>query len=76
MEFTVAVEVKPGAKKRELTFNAAKNSLVIRTTKRPVECAANKDVVDMLAEHFKVAKSCISLVRGHSGKKKIFKIMA
>lgn len=75
-EFTVAVEVKPGSKKRELAFDKTKNILVIRTPKPPEDSKANKDVVDMLAEHFNVSKSAVSILKGHSGKRKIIKIMA
>jgi uncharacterized protein (TIGR00251 family) len=75
-EFTITVEVKPGAKRRAIAYDDARKAIVIRTTAVPERGKANQDVVDMLAEHFGVPKSCVELLRGGASKKKIFKIMA
>lgn len=75
-EFTVSAEVRAGAKKRELIYDTARKTFVIRTPKPPEDGKANKDVVDMLAEHFNLPKSAISILRGATSKKKIIKIMA
>ena len=75
-EFTITVLAKPSSKVRTITYDEIKKIFVIRTPKAPEDGKANKDVVDMLAEHFSVPKSAILILRGHSGKRKIIKIMA
>lgn len=75
-EFTVSIEVKPGAKKRSVVIDDVRGVIVVRTTAVPERGKANKDVVDILAEHFNVPKSNIALLRGGTSKRKLFKIMA
>lgn len=73
---TISALVKPGSSQRRMEVSADGKSITVWTPKPPDGGQANEDVVDMLAEHFRVAKSRISLFRGHTSKKKIFKIMA
>jgi uncharacterized protein YggU (UPF0235/DUF167 family) len=75
MEKTIQVKVRAGAKQRQLKVDDA-GVINIWTTKAPEKGRANDDVVDMLAEHFRVAKSCVQLVRGQTSSKKTFKITA
>ncbi len=71
----INVRVHAGARERSLADDGAGN-IQIHTPIAPEKGRANKDVVDMLAEHFNVPKSCVILLRGESGSKKKFKIMA
>lgn len=75
-EFIVAVEVKAGAKTRSIAVDEKRGIILIKTPAAPERGKANKNVVDMLAEHFRVPKSQVSLIRGATSKRKIFKIMA
>jgi uncharacterized protein YggU (UPF0235/DUF167 family) len=74
-EYIVEVRVRAGARERSLQTDAA-GLIMIKTPVAPEKGKANRDVVDMLADHFKVAKSCVILLRGETGSKKKFKIMA
>lgn len=71
----LTVSVRAGARRRAVE-EMPDGSLKIWTTVAPEKGKANKDIVDMLSEHLHVPKSCISLVRGGTASKKIFKIMA
>lgn len=74
-DIIVEVQVRAGARERSLQDDGA-GSIKIKTPVAPEKGKANKDVVDMLAEHFKVPKSCVVLLRGETSSKKRFKIMA
>lgn len=74
-EFTVIVDVRAGARTRGIHVNDV-GKITVKTTTAPEKGKANKDVVDMLAEHFNVSKSHIILLKGHAAKRKIFKIIA
>lgn len=73
--FTVTVEVKAGARRREIVVKD-NDSVIVRTPVAPERGKANADVVEILAEHFGVAKSHVELLKGTKAKKKIFKITA
>ena len=71
----IDVHVRAGARERSLQDDGA-GVIKIKTPVAPEKGKANRDVVDMLAEHFKVPKSCVILLRGESASRKKFKIMA
>lgn len=71
----VEVKVRAGARERSLAVDA-EGGIKIKTPVAPEKGKANRDVVDMLADHFKVPKSCVILLRGETSSKKRFKIMA
>lgn len=75
-DFLINALVKPGAKQRRIEVAADGKTLTVWTPKPPDDGQANADVVDIIAKHFKVAKSQVLLHRGHASKRKIFKIMA
>jgi uncharacterized protein (TIGR00251 family) len=74
-DVTITVRVQPRASSRGIV-KGSDGVYKIRTTVAPEKGKANDDVVDILAEHFGVPKSAVALVRGGSGRRKIFKIMA
>lgn len=67
--------VRAGARKR-IIEEQPDGSLKIWTNVSPEKGKANKDVVDMLSEYLHIPKSRISLIKGETSSKKIFKIMA
>jgi uncharacterized protein YggU (UPF0235/DUF167 family) len=71
----VRVTVRAGARSRGIE-QMPDGSLRIKTTVAPEKGRANEDVVDMLADHYKVGKSCVRLVRGASSRRKEFEITA
>jgi uncharacterized protein (TIGR00251 family) len=73
--FTITVEVKAGSRRREIAVKPD-GSVLVRTTVAPERGKANADVVDILAEHFGVPKTCVELLKGTTNKRKTFKITA
>lgn len=71
MKFTL--RVKPNAKHEKVEAQPD-GSLKVHVNAPPQEGRANERVVELLARHFKVPKSCISVVRGASGRRKIVEI--
>jgi uncharacterized protein YggU (UPF0235/DUF167 family) len=62
MQITVAV--KPGSRKGPLIEPQSDGSLPVYLRSRAVEGAANKELVEILAAHFNVAKSLVQIVGG------------
>lgn len=69
----IEVHVKPNSRKEEVkrletgVYKVSVNAL-------PQDGKANVAVIELLAEHFKVAKSAIVILRGHSGRKKLVEV--
>lgn len=72
--FTVTVVVRASARTRSITEEGGQ--LRVKTPVAAEKGRANKDVVDMLADHFSVPRSCVELLKGASSKIKTFKITA
>lgn len=66
-----SVTVKPGSKKAPLIEATGENSLTVYVRQRAIDGAANKEVIQLLAKHFKVAKSSIEILHGHKSRQKI-----
>ncbi len=69
-----AVIIKPNAKHKEEVIQADDGSLVVYTKAPAIEGKANQAAIELLAKHYGVSKSQIQLLRGHTSKRKIFKI--
>jgi uncharacterized protein (TIGR00251 family) len=61
--------------------NAGKNSIVqeegrlkIKVTAPAIDGKANKALIELLADHFKVRKSAINIIKGDKGRDKIIEI--
>lgn len=59
---------------RNEVVEIAKNQFEVRVTALPVKGEANEAILKMLAKHFKVAKSLISIVGGKTAREKIIDI--
>ena len=68
----VAVTVKPGSKNPGIEATA--DGLIVRVRERAIEGAANDAVIKALAEHFDVAPSRVTLVRGDRSRTKLFDV--
>ncbi len=68
-----SVTVKPGSKKGPLVIQQ-NNDLIVYLRERPVEGKANIALVQLLAEHFNVAKTSIKIKTGTRGRQKIIEI--
>jgi len=69
-----AIGVKPGSKKGPLVEVGDDGALVVFVRERAVDGAANDGVVKVLAEHFGVPKSRVTIVRGHTSRNKLVEI--
>jgi uncharacterized protein (TIGR00251 family) len=69
----ITIAVKPNAKKEGVEA-APDGTLTVRVSAPPVEGKANERVGELLAKHFGVPKSRVTIVRGASGRRKIVEI--
>ncbi|PWJ52875.1 hypothetical protein SAMN06264364_11611 [Quadrisphaera granulorum] len=66
----VTVRVKPGSRRGPFVEADDDGALVVHVRERAVDGAANAGLVKALAEHFGVAPSRVSVVRGHTSRTK------
>jgi uncharacterized protein (TIGR00251 family) len=69
MGLKIAVTVKPNAKKAQVVELAEKQYRVAAQDGK-----ATRALVDILADHFGVAKSTVKIIRGHSARHKLIEI--
>jgi uncharacterized protein (TIGR00251 family) len=69
----ISVTVKPNSRKEEVV-STAEGEYTVRVCAPPVEGKANERVIELLAKHFGVPKSRVTISRGSSGRKKIVEI--
>lgn len=71
----ITVLVSPKSKKNAVEdVSGQEGTLRVRTTAAAADNKANFAVIDMLAEHFGVSKSQISIIRGHTSRKKVVEV--
>ena len=73
MGLKIAVTVKPNAKKAQVVELAEKQYRVA-VREAAQDGKANQALIDILADHFGVAKSAIKIIRGHSARHKLLEI--
>ena len=66
----ITVQVKPGSSKGPLVVVNDDSTLTIFLKQRAVDGAANEALIKVLAEHFEVAKSKVSIESGFTGRLK------
>ncbi|NIN73552.1 MAG: YggU family protein [Gemmatimonadetes bacterium] len=64
------VRVQPRASRSEIDGTHGE-AIKIRLAAPPVEGAANAELVALLAEHLKVSKSAVTIVKGERGRNKV-----
>lgn len=69
----IKVKVKPNANKNELT-ETSPGFFEARVSVPPEKGKANQRVIELLAKHYKVPKSNIRLISGHTFREKVFEI--
>lgn len=70
---TISVKVKARARQSGVT-EETDGSFTVRTTEAPDRGQANQDVINQLAKHFATAKSCVSIVSGHTNSRKLIRV--
>jgi uncharacterized protein len=73
MALTIALTVKPNAKKPAIT-RISENEYRASVNAAPVGGKANQLLIELLADHFGVTKSSIAILRGRSARKKLIRI--
>ena len=66
--------IKPGSRKGPLVDMDSEGLLTLYIREPAKDGLANKAAIELLAKHFKVAKSRVSLVKGFTGRYKKFDI--
>lgn len=73
MRYTIFV--KPGSKKGPLVEVGEDGTLTVFVRERAVEGKANAAIAELLAAHFNVPKTAITVVHGHTARHKIIDII-
>ncbi len=73
MKKTILVHVIPRSSKNEV-IPLEDGNYKIKITAPPVDGEANKKLIELISKYFDVAKSCIVIVKGERGKKKVIEI--
>jgi uncharacterized protein (TIGR00251 family) len=71
--FIVKVRVVPRASRSEIV-GEHDGALRIRIAAPPVDDAANEELIRLLARTFKVSRSAVSIISGHTAKVKLVQI--
>ncbi len=66
----VNIRVIPRARRNQITVDTD-GTVRVHTTAAPADGAANEAVIKMLAEHFKVPKTSINIIRGSTSRNKV-----
>lgn len=69
----ITIIVHPNSKKPRVEKDLF-GGLHVYVNQPPLEGKANKAVIESLAEHFKVSKSRVTLIRGEKSKLKTFEV--
>lgn len=70
----LSVKVIPSSSKDQI-IKIDELSFKIKTTKPPEDGKANEAVIEILADYFKIKKSQINIISGHTSQKKIIDII-
>ncbi|WP_300677569.1 DUF167 domain-containing protein [Nocardioides sp.] len=68
------ITVKPGSAKGPLVETGEDGLLTVFVRERAVDGAANAGVTKVLADHFGVSKSRVTIVRGHTARIKTVEV--
>lgn len=72
-ELTIKIKVEPRSSKSGIVGPYG-DALKVKLTSPPVEGKANKELIEVLAKAFGVAKKDIEIISGESSKNKIIKL--
>jgi hypothetical protein len=64
----ISVQVKPGSAKAPLVEELEDGSLLVHVKERAIDGAANDGVIGVLAKHFGVGKSKVTIKSGHTAR--------
>ncbi len=64
----ISFKISPNASKNEII--KTEDGIKIKITAQPVDGKANKALIEFLSKHFKIPKTSIEIVKGHTSKEK------
>lgn len=67
------VKVKPGAKVEKVVSSDA--GLVVYLRARAHDGEANEALIRVLAKHFRVGKTCVTIVKGGKSREKVVEVL-
>ena len=70
MSKTINIKVSAGAKTEKIEI-MADGTMKVRVNAPPEKGKANERVVELLAEHFRLSKARISIIKGHTSREKV-----
>jgi len=68
----IQVKVKPNSRTEELSQEG--NSFIVKVKEPPKEGKANQVVIKLLAEHFGIPRSCVSILSGFRSRNKVIEV--
>jgi uncharacterized protein (TIGR00251 family) len=69
----IQVKVKPGSRNEEVTQKG--NTFIVTTKEPPKEGRANRQVIKLLAKHFKVPQNQVKFISGFKQRDKVVEII-
>ena len=70
----VTFVIKPNSKHREEVVTNSDGTLTVYTKQPAVEGKANESAVRLVAKHFGVSKTHVTIIRGHTSRNKTVQI--
>lgn len=73
----ITVHVKPGSRSESVQWVEnlfSEKTLVVKIREKPVDGEANRGLIEALSEFFKVPKSNIKILQGHTSREKVVEI--
>ena len=70
----IFVKANPSAREERIK-KVDEINFIVSVKEPPKQGKANKAIIKALAEYFKIAPSCVSLISGFSSKQKVFEIL-
>jgi hypothetical protein len=71
---TKSIKVLPRSSRNEVVGEMEDGTLKIKLTAPPVDGKANEALIELLADHFDIAKNKIKILKGLTSKNKIIQI--
>jgi uncharacterized protein len=73
---TIKVKVVPGSSRSAVAGEMADGTLKVNVVAPPEKGRANDEVCQLLARHFGVERSAVSIVAGHANPRKLVKVIS
>jgi len=72
----MTVKVKVISQAKKVRIEPLSDSLKVYLTKPPLNDKANKQLIEVIAKHYQVKKSKVSIIKGLKQKEKILEILS